>query len=325
MKFKKLFTFKPTEDGRSMVEMLGVLAIMGVLSIGGIAGYRYAVDVHRGNEVLNTLNMMAISFATQLESNPQLDTFSNEFDLSSLGITVDAYPSDADGIIAAVGEDADYITIDLNGMTPNICRYVLRNTNLNATILVDNQIFDGDDLDICDRLTTTSLWKNLFIKEAYAATAKTVRYIIYGFDVTGDSNSNNDKTTAILPFETTSSEYEITTSITTTAVNYETTYPVTTTPITTTPITTTPITTTPITTTAVNYETTTPFEVVLESGCDSLSSGNLPGILNGMTVECSDLVAQACRSDGCCITCTSVASSGRCSSADDWVWDPGCE
>ena len=28
------------ESGRSMVEMLGVLAIIGVLSIGGIAGYK---------------------------------------------------------------------------------------------------------------------------------------------------------------------------------------------------------------------------------------------------------------------------------------------
>ena len=27
------------ENGRSMVEMLGVLAIIGVLSVGGIAGY----------------------------------------------------------------------------------------------------------------------------------------------------------------------------------------------------------------------------------------------------------------------------------------------
>ena len=31
------------EFGRSMVEMLGVLAIIGVLSVGGIAGYRYAM------------------------------------------------------------------------------------------------------------------------------------------------------------------------------------------------------------------------------------------------------------------------------------------
>ena len=30
--------------GRSMVEMLGVLAIIGVLSVGGIAGYRTAME-----------------------------------------------------------------------------------------------------------------------------------------------------------------------------------------------------------------------------------------------------------------------------------------
>lgn len=31
------------EKGRSMIEMLGVLAIVGVLSVGGIAGYSKAI------------------------------------------------------------------------------------------------------------------------------------------------------------------------------------------------------------------------------------------------------------------------------------------
>ena len=39
--------------GRSMVEMLGVLAIIGVLSIGGIAGYRYAMQQIETNKVLD--------------------------------------------------------------------------------------------------------------------------------------------------------------------------------------------------------------------------------------------------------------------------------
>ena len=42
-----------TEQGRSMVEMLGVLAIIGVLSIGGIAGYTMAMNKHRANELLD--------------------------------------------------------------------------------------------------------------------------------------------------------------------------------------------------------------------------------------------------------------------------------
>ena len=40
------------ESGRSMVEMLGVLAIIGVLSIGGIAGYTMAMNRYRANEVI---------------------------------------------------------------------------------------------------------------------------------------------------------------------------------------------------------------------------------------------------------------------------------
>jgi len=44
---------KQLEQGRSMVEMLGVLAIIGVLSIGGIAGYTMAMNKHRANELLD--------------------------------------------------------------------------------------------------------------------------------------------------------------------------------------------------------------------------------------------------------------------------------
>ncbi len=34
---------KQEQNGRSMIEMLGVLAIIGVLSVGGIAGYSKAM------------------------------------------------------------------------------------------------------------------------------------------------------------------------------------------------------------------------------------------------------------------------------------------
>jgi type II secretory pathway pseudopilin PulG len=41
------------ELGRSMVEMLGVLAIIGVLSVGAIAGYQKAMNKYRINKFLN--------------------------------------------------------------------------------------------------------------------------------------------------------------------------------------------------------------------------------------------------------------------------------
>lgn len=41
------------EAGRSMIEMLGVLAIIGVLSVGGIAGYSKAMEMYKMNKVID--------------------------------------------------------------------------------------------------------------------------------------------------------------------------------------------------------------------------------------------------------------------------------
>ena len=53
------------ESGRSMVEMLGVLAIIGVLSIGGIAGYTQAMKKYKANEAVNEIAMAAVMCTTQ--------------------------------------------------------------------------------------------------------------------------------------------------------------------------------------------------------------------------------------------------------------------
>ena len=54
-----------SQSGRSMVEMLGTLAIIGVLSIGGIAGYSYAVDKYHANQIMNDVNLRAIDLIAQ--------------------------------------------------------------------------------------------------------------------------------------------------------------------------------------------------------------------------------------------------------------------
>ena len=52
------------ESGRSMVEMLGVLAIIGVLSVGGIAGYTMAMNKHRANEIVDVGSKLIIAAET---------------------------------------------------------------------------------------------------------------------------------------------------------------------------------------------------------------------------------------------------------------------
>lgn len=58
------------ESGRSMVEMLGVLAIIGVLSIGGIAGYTMAINRHKANQILDVASKLSVIARTNHTSNP---------------------------------------------------------------------------------------------------------------------------------------------------------------------------------------------------------------------------------------------------------------
>lgn len=56
---------KRLQNGRSMIEMLGVLAIIGVLSIGGLAGYTMAMNRYRANAVLDYVARCAVIAQTR--------------------------------------------------------------------------------------------------------------------------------------------------------------------------------------------------------------------------------------------------------------------
>ena len=70
------------ENGRSMVEMLGVLAIIGVLSVGAIAGYsrammKYKLNKHAAqiSELINTVHMYQYEFHFETEKQISLIPF----------------------------------------------------------------------------------------------------------------------------------------------------------------------------------------------------------------------------------------------------------
>ena len=50
-----------SQIGRSMIEMLGVLAIIGVLSIGGLAGYTRAMTTYQGQKIMDYYNRCAVA------------------------------------------------------------------------------------------------------------------------------------------------------------------------------------------------------------------------------------------------------------------------
>ena len=62
-----------TQSGRSMVEMLGVLAIIGVLSVGAIAGYSKAMMKYRLNKQAEQINQI-VNAVSQYHDQIKSDT-----------------------------------------------------------------------------------------------------------------------------------------------------------------------------------------------------------------------------------------------------------
>jgi len=66
---------KMNESGRSMVEMLGVLAIVGVLSVGGLAGYTTAMAKYRATEIMNSISLTLVEAETQGKTVNYVDQY----------------------------------------------------------------------------------------------------------------------------------------------------------------------------------------------------------------------------------------------------------
>ena len=57
---------KKSQFGRSMTEMLGVLAIIGVLSVAAVSGYRTAITRHQANEIIEDVKMAGFIVADSM-------------------------------------------------------------------------------------------------------------------------------------------------------------------------------------------------------------------------------------------------------------------
>ena len=136
------------ESGRSMVEMLGTLAIIGVLSIGGIMGYRYGMDKYRANETLNELQLRIIDLSQQMQNRA--------FDLSlgEMGNTTRmGYP-----ISARVSPQfADYFEVFVDNVPSGVCHRLLESKwTVPYSIFVGIDEYEADE-SICDKAETVRL------------------------------------------------------------------------------------------------------------------------------------------------------------------------
>ena len=98
---------KTNETGRSMVEMLGVLSIIGVLSVGGISAYSTAMEKHKANELIAATMQEAVLISAQLATGNTNPTLS--------GINGSLFSS------ASSVANSDNFKITLNSVDADIC------------------------------------------------------------------------------------------------------------------------------------------------------------------------------------------------------------
>ena len=128
------------ESGRSMVEMLGTLAVVGVLSIGGIMGYNYAMNTQRANATIAELThyaLIASQQALQKQANLNIAELGN--------ITRQGYP-----ISAAVQADPMFFEIYLKDVPTPVCERILDSGwSMPLVMFANNYAYTGET-GICD-------------------------------------------------------------------------------------------------------------------------------------------------------------------------------
>ena len=106
-------TILKSQSGRSMVEMLGVLAIIGVLSVGGIAGYRQAMLQKNLNDIAQGVSLALIEAERDLEQTGEYRNGVFETDIGNYRIT------------ARTWDDSYYfgseIIIDVRPLSKEVC------------------------------------------------------------------------------------------------------------------------------------------------------------------------------------------------------------
>ena len=124
-----------TESGRSMVEILGMLAIVGILSGLSIIGFQYAMQLTKENSTLDVVDKTtsgAITGLMETKFNPELKEAPIDAELVVSNVDV---KSDGHTVETALGTDIvvyrpdeDELEFTLENITYSVCERLLNRT-----------------------------------------------------------------------------------------------------------------------------------------------------------------------------------------------------
>ena len=93
IKAHSLVALGAREYGRSMIEMLGVLAIIGVLSVGGIAGYSQAMEKFKLNKTISEYSYLIYGLLEHIDDLKSVPVGMGQFNFTDFAKAINIVPS----------------------------------------------------------------------------------------------------------------------------------------------------------------------------------------------------------------------------------------
>ena len=104
------------ESGRSMVEIIGMLAVAGVLSIGGIMGYKYAIDKSKANRIMKDVELAYVATSSANQKDGGLTEYTD---------ALSGYPTFTERLI---DEDFQTDIVLVKNVPESVCDKILEMT-----------------------------------------------------------------------------------------------------------------------------------------------------------------------------------------------------
>ena len=137
--------YKTNESGRSMVEMLGVLAIIGVLSVGGVAGFNLAMNKHCANNTVVYVNQLAVQGTSQMLMGVK----------PSLGQYPDKTPSGYPSTLTTEETNPNAFYVKISQVPSAVCKQIL---GLQKGWQAVNDIGFYNGATTCDDKENVDMW-----------------------------------------------------------------------------------------------------------------------------------------------------------------------
>ena len=126
-----------SQSGRSMIEMLGVLAIIGVLSVGGIAGYSKAMEKYKINKATEDYSYLIHGLLSNLDEARKQQS-------SDSVVSLVEYVKAA-GIVPETWKEEQIDSRRMSDPYGNIIQFFVRNNNVVMDMFIgSNNTEDGD-------------------------------------------------------------------------------------------------------------------------------------------------------------------------------------